>query len=313
MFHNKKLVDLISELFGYPRRYDHGIVETEFNCPKCDNNRNKFNLVVNTDNLVFHCWACGYRGKTKKLFYDYGTTEQQSRYSSIIFGLEITPSTGKIIEESLSLGSFRSLKVEWKDSLNYKAAMKYLMDRKIDDKLIDKWDICYAENGKYADRIIVPSRALDGRVEYFIARSFFNDKFKYKNPKSRKSTVIFGDKFIDWKKPVILTEGVFDAMVLYNAVPILGTSIKGNTKLLKTIMKNKTPIIIGFDEDKVGINARNKTAKYIKNFGVDVYIIKNNCYNDLSEAYRVKGKEYIIQLIRNATQYDELEMALDTI
>jgi len=313
MFHNKKLVDLISELFGYPRRYDHGIVETEFNCPKCDNNRNKFNLVVNTDNLVFHCWACGYRGKTKKLFYDYGTTEQQSRYSSIIFGLEITPSTGKIIEESLSLGSFRSLKVEWKDSLNYKAAMKYLMDRKIDDKLIDKWDICYAENGKYADRIIVPSRALDGRVEYFIARSFFNDKFKYKNPKSRKSTVIFGDKFIDWKKPVILTEGVFDAMVLYNAVPILGTSIKGNTKLLKTIMKNKTPIIIGFDDDKVGIDARNRTAKYLKNLGVDIYIIKDNCYNDLAEAYQKAGKKYIIQLIRSAKQYDELEMALDTI
>ena len=67
----KDIVSLISEFLNFPRNYNHNSTEVEWNCPHCDNGRNKFNLAVNIENNVFHCWACGYKGKILRLFYDY--------------------------------------------------------------------------------------------------------------------------------------------------------------------------------------------------------------------------------------------------
>ena len=310
MFKGRNLIDLVSEILGYTRRYSQGISEVEFNCPNCDGGRNKFNLVVNIENHVFHCWSCQYRGRVARIFSDLGDQDQKVKYDRI----SLKPTYTNIEEEDtedISIGDFRSLKVEWADSLTYKAAMKYLSKRKITKEHIDQWDICYSENGKYSDRIIVPSRNLRGKVEYFIARDIWDtNEMKYKNPRSRKQTVIFGEKFIDWTKPVILTEGVFDAMVLYNAVPLLGTKIEGHDKLIRKIMKHKTPIILGFDEDKTGETERIKVAKYLENLGSTLYIITGNEYNDLASAFQERGRGYLVDLVRKAELFDELEMKL---
>lgn len=310
MFRNKRIVNLLAEIFGFPRKFDHGSVEVEYNCPHCDRNRNKFNMVVNTDSHVFHCWACGYKGRIDKLFWDYGSDRQKQEWKSIDKYIPDLHKQDSV--EPIVLTGFRSLRVEWKDSLTYRAAMRYLRQRKIDATMIDKWDICYAEDGKYRDRVIIPSRSLDGRIEYFVARDIFDEqKLKYKNPPSEKSEIIFGDKFIDWKKPVILTEGVFDALVLYNAVPLLGSKIEGHKKLLKKIFVNNTPIILGFDEDAAGRTANIDIAKYLLNLSVKIYTIQGNEYDDLSQAYEKRGKEYIVELIRNAQPFDEMDLLID--
>jgi len=307
MFRHKKLVNLIAEIFGFPRNYDHGSVEVEYNCPHCDKGGNKFNLVVNTDIRIFHCWACDYRGKVERIFYDYGSDRQKTSYRLLKKNKGLFNDEKK--ESVVELTGFRSMKFEWKDSLSYYAAVRYLRTRNIDFNLIDKWDICYAETGKYKDRIIVPSKNLDGRVDYFVARDIFDtQKMKYNNPPIDKAGIIFGEKFIDWKKPLFLTEGVFDAMAMYNAVPILGVNIKVNKKLLRMILKNKTRVILGFDKDAT--KEESTVAKYLKNFGIDVYIIEHNCYNDLAEVFEKDGKSGIIELIQNSKPYDELEMAV---
>ena len=180
--------------------------------------------------------------------------------------------------------------------------------------MIDQWDICYADDGPYAGRIIIPSKDTKGKIEYFVARDIYDTaKIKYKNPKVEKSSIIFGEKFIDWKKPVILTEGVFDAMVLYNSVPLLGTKIDGYKRLSQKIISNKTPIILGFDEDKTGKSERIKVARYIKKLGGSLYIITGNRYNDLSSAFICEGRDYLIKLIQSAQPFDELELAIATL
>ena len=304
------VVDLISEVLGFPRRYDNSIEEVEYCCPRCDNGRNKFNLVLNLYKGVFHCWACEYKGRVDKIVKMYGDANQAKRLQKIIAGLNKSSFENEgVDDEALSLDEFRSLRSAWNDSLHYRAAMKYLKKRGITQDIIDKWDICYAESGKYAARIIIPSKSINGKVEYFIARDIYGtSKLKYKNPRSRKQSVIFGERFIDWTKPVILTEGVFDAIVLYNAVPILGTKIVGNDKLIKKIMENKTPIILGFDQDQVGMRERIGVAKFLEKLGSKLYIISDNEYNDLSEAFEKRGKYYIMELIKGAEPFDELEM-----
>lgn len=49
---------------------------------------------------------------------------------------------------------------------------------------------------------------------------------KYKNPPAPKDTVIF-DLYINWNMPVILCEGVFDAIAIKrNAIPLLGKTVQ---------------------------------------------------------------------------------------
>lgn len=307
MFRNRDLVNLLSEIFGFPRKYDHGLVEVEFNCKKCDQGRNKFNMVVNTNNHVFHCWACGYKGKVEKLIYDYGNEYHKSQYKKINKH-EIIISVDE--KEDLSIGAFRTLKVKWNDSLNYNAAMNYLKKRKIGMNIISKWDIGYSESGKYRNRIIIPSKTKDGRVEYFIARTFFDENPKYKNPKVEKSKIIFGEKFINWNSPIFLTEGIFDAMVLYNSIPILGTSIYNNKRLLEKIQLNKSTVILAFDNEPEAKRKQIKTAKYLRNLGIKVYMIGDSCYNDISEANQIGGKSQLIEMIEKSREFDELEEKL---
>lgn len=309
-----KLVNLISELFGLPKYYDSKTEEVEFNCPFCDQGRNKFNLVVNTYKLAFHCWSCDYKGQVGKLFYNFGSEEQKAEFFNKSWKRDYRKFTRKppLKDHIFPVESFRSMKVVWRDSLDFLAAKNYLKGRKISKILIDQWDICYSEFGEYAGRIIIPSKDIHGKIEYFVARDFYGtSKIKYKNPKLEKNNVIFGEKFIDWTKPVILTEGVFDAMVLYNSVPLLGTKIDGYTKLHKKIIENKTPIIIGFDEDKIGKTERIKVAKFLEKLGSRLYIIKNNKYNDLASAHFHEGKKYLISLIKNAVPFDELELKIE--
>jgi DNA primase len=309
MFRNKKLVSLISEMFGLSRKFAQGDVEVEFNCPKCDRGKNKYNLAVNTDHLFFHCWACKYKGKITKLFWDYGSDRQKMEFKTID---TYTPAQEKEKDAPLVLTGFRTMRQEWKDSLTYRAARNYLKSRNIGKDLIDKWDICYAEEGKYRDRVIIPSRTLDGKMDYFVARDIFDtQKLKYKNPPSRKAEIIFGEKFVDWKKPVVLTEGAFDALVLYNAVPLLGSKIEGHKRLLTKIFQNRTPIILGFDDDAAGKEANIIVGKYLMNLGVSIYTIVGNEYGDLAKAYEKAGKEYIVRLIRNAQPFDELDMLIN--
>ena len=315
-YHNPKLISLLYELFGFPRLSSRGKKDLEYNCPHCDGGRNKFNLSIDVDNLIYHCWACGYKGKAHKLFKDFGNPRQILEFN--LLNTKYKPEKiKKEDEEILSLSEFKSLKYNWSPSPNYTAAMKYLRKRNIDQEIINRWDICYSESGKYKNRIIIPSKSLDGKIDYFIARDFFDvTKLKYKNPRLKKDEVIFGEKFIDWNKPIIITEGVFDAIVIYNAIPILGTNIKNYKKLLRNLIYNKSTVILGFDADKTGKEKEIKVAQFLLNLGVIVYILpktKYNEYNDLSEIYNKEGKKGIINLIKSAQPFDKLDAAIATL
>ena len=77
----------------------------------------------------------------------------------------------------------------------------------------------------YNIRIIIPSYDSDGILNYFIGRHFYGGKFKYRNPSISKDVVGF-ELFINWDEPIILCEGVFDAMAFKrNAIPLFGKNV----------------------------------------------------------------------------------------
>lgn len=317
--YNPGLISLLSEILGFPKSSSKGKADLEFNCPYCDEGKNKFNLFIKLDSMIFHCWACGFKGKVHRLLNKFGSDRQREEFK-LISPDNVRPVQKQKEEkpqEIISLSSFRSLKYKWPNSLNYIAAIKYLKQRNIDQELIERWDICYSEEGKYKNRIIIPSRSLDGKLEYFVSRDFYGtSKQKYLNPRIDKENLIFGEKFIDWNKPIILTEGVFDAIVCYNAIPILGTNLKVYKRLVKKLIQNKSTVILGFDADKTGKEKEIKVARFLISIGCNVYILpksKYNEFNDLSQIYNNSGRTGIVTLIKSAQPFDELDAAIATL
>ena len=129
----------------------------------------------------------------------------------------------------------------------------------------------YCTSNGDSNRIIIPSYDGEGKLNYFIARDMFpNSKFKYKNPPMSKDTVCF-EMFINWNEPIILVEGVFDAIAIRNnAIPLLGKF--PSSKLVgKIITKEVKTIYIALDEDarKDAI----KLSKFFMDLGIDTYLL----------------------------------------
>ena len=102
---------------------------------------------------------------------------------------------------------------------------------------------------------------MDNRLNYFIARSVFaEEKFKYKNPPVSKNVTIFENQ-VNWKKPITLCEGVFDAMsIKRNAIPLLGKFIP-KTLMDSIYKKGVRDIKIVLDKD-----AQDQALYYVNYF-----------------------------------------------
>ena len=152
-------------------------------------------------------------------------------------------------------------------------------NRGFTQKDIFKWKIGYCPDGVYGGRIIIPSFNNDGNINYFIARSYVGHKWKYKNPPVSKN-VIFNELFVDWDEPITLVEGVFDAIIAgNNTIPILGSTLRDNTKLFQAIVLNDSPVYLAFDED-----AQQKTDYIIKNmlkYDIELYGIDTSGIEDI--------------------------------
>jgi len=125
---------------------------------------------------------------------------------------------------------------------------RYLHKRGITELDILKYNIGYCLSGDYEGRIIVPSYDENNQLNYFVGRSFENSYYKYKNPSASKDIIAF-ENFINWNLPIVLVEGVFDAIAAKrNAIPILGKSLS-NSLLKKIVSNNVKQVYIALDSD----------------------------------------------------------------
>ncbi len=85
MDESEAIVELLEDLLG-----DHGLHypnkgQISFNCPVCDEGRNKHNLEINYINNVYKCWSCGdvenTHGSLGKLFDKYGNRKLKKLYN----------------------------------------------------------------------------------------------------------------------------------------------------------------------------------------------------------------------------------------
>lgn len=241
------IVETITEFLGEPKKIYKNHQQVSWNCPECDEDRNKGNLEVSIEKHIYHCWSCNISGPLGKLFDKYGNAKQKKTYK-IFRPEEVKP----IVEKKNKIKLPESFTLFKNSSPAYpirKQAYNYLKTRGVTDELIEKFEIGFCDNGNFNGRVVIPSYNKNGELNYFIARSWNpRSKNKYMNPKVEKDKIIFNENRIDWEKEITLVEGVFDSIFVPNSIPLLGKHI--SELLLKTIYnKAKSNIIICLDSD----------------------------------------------------------------
>jgi len=254
---------IIHQILGSSRRSRD---EHLFSCPFCNHRKKKMSL--NFAKGYWKCWICDARGKSiYRLVRKFGTYQQRQKWLELEGRLDLdefenifAEMNDVIEEETIELPKeFISLCNKHLPRSS-KRVLNYLHLRGITREQILKWKIGYCDDGRFGGRVIIPSFNNDGNVNYFIARSYVGHQRKYLNPTAEKD-IIFNQLSIDWDSPVILVEGVFDAIVAgENAIPILGSTLRENTKLFQAIAINDTPVYLALDED-----AKKKTGQIVKN------------------------------------------------
>ena len=242
--------------------------ELAFHCPFCNHHKPK--LQVNTETQKWHCWNCNSGGKKltsllrkldvdrkiisiiREIYGDTNWTPQQDDAETKVF-IQLPKEFISLSEEPKGFNP------------EYKHAMFYLTHRGISMKEIIKYNIGYCKDGLYARRVIIPSYDLNGQLNYFVSRSYYSEeKMKYKNPPISKNIIGFESQ-VNWNEPIILCEGVFDAITIKrNAIPLLGKFVQ-NT--LMGAIKNTNPevyICLDSDAQEDALVLYNKIKSYVK-------------------------------------------------
>ena len=249
--HDKQtVVNILNETLGYGSSLKGD--EQAHHCPFCHHHKKK--LQVNIQTQQWHCWVCDSKGrKISSLLRRLHVDAHKLRKLYEIYGDDYVVYQQDTEEEKVELRlpkEFQSLLKEPKGfNPLFRKVKEYAEKRGITREDVIRYNIGYCDGGLYANRIIIPSYDSDNRLNYFIARSVFDEeKFKYKNPPVSKNVIIFENQ-INWNEPITLVEGVFDAMaVKRNAIPLLGKFVPKT--LNDTIYKKEVKSInILLDED----------------------------------------------------------------
>lgn len=277
MMENTALLFLVESVLGKGQSTSKG--NYAFKCPFCDHYKPKLEINLQTTSKrenFWHCWVCNSKGKTLlSLFKKIKAPDRKiSELNVLIVPTKkeehIPISAIELPKEFISLSYSIEDKVA---QIEAKHALKFLSKRGISKDDIIKYNIGFCKEGKYEYRVIIPSYDEQGKLNYFIARDYKEPSLqKYKNPPASAKDVIGFELYINWDAPIILVEGIFDALTIKrNVIPLFGKVIHG--KLMEKLVKSSVDrIYIALDND-----ARRdalKQAEMLMSYGKEVYLVE---------------------------------------
>lgn len=245
------VLGILDDILGNHKLHYPSKGQISYNCPICDEGRNKGNLEINYYKYVYKCWSCcdvnDMHGPLGKLIETYGNKKQRKMFDLVKPNENeyYSPPKPKIkLPEEYTLFSESNPKYPVRNE-----SYNYLKSRGITDEIIERYKIGFCDKGEHMGRIIVPSYNKDGELNYYISRSWNpKSKVKYKNPEAEKSIIIFNENLIDWEEDIYLVEGVFDGFFLKNSIPLLG-KVLSEYLFERLYVESKKDIIIVLDGD----------------------------------------------------------------
>ena len=295
-----KKIEILKEILGSSSQSGE---EFLFYCKICSHHKKK--LSINIEKNCAKCWVCDFSVRNlKRLVYRFGNSDQRSRWDSVDNNFEIenfdSIFENKVIEEEIV--TLPNEFISFTDSSKKYSLIEprnYLFSRGIEKRDFYKWKLGYCIEGVYKNRIIVPSFDDNGNLNFFSARSYTESFPKYKNPEISKD-IIFNSMMINWNKDLVLVEGVFDAFKAENSIPILGSTLREDSKLFQKLVFCEQKIYIALDPD-----AEKKTQKIINSllmYDIDIYKINIEQNKDVGEM----TKEEFENLKKQAVKLDNV-------
>lgn len=244
-----KKIRLIEAAFG--KSYlEPGEENVHVSCPQCNDGREtKKKLYIALETGWYNCWVCNTSGKNINFLFRKYSSKHSKRC------LDLFPSGNLHLEvqkeeEIVELPDDLCLINNNTRDPDARAVHSYLKNRGMTYTDILRWRVCTSNSFIFRRKAIFPSFDCNGKLNYYVARSIDETKFKYTNAKISKSSIIFNGIDIDWTQPVILVEGVFDAVKCPdNTVIALGSSLSKKSSLHKNLVRNRSTVIVCFDED----------------------------------------------------------------
>lgn len=323
-----------------------------YHCPVCERGSGSGHLYVDFDKGVFHCFKCGFKGRSIPTLLSYLGYDRSSLKDipvSIIKGLkdnaydellgldrylnplDIVPSDYstdlRILTDYIEFHS-RSLTTQARD---------YLHARGIDDQKISHYSIREGVDqtgrsltkdivGKdYSGRILVPSISGDN-MTFFVARDYLgrSNVPKYMNP---PQTLAYSSEDV-WNlsnvssKIVIVCEGVFTAISAgYSSVATYGKSLssKSNSSISGATSQGEKLVRRGFNEYIIAYDADagvelGVTCDYLYSRGMNVSYVKVPEYNGNPHTdLSDLPQELRFNLIKNRVEYNPALFQLDSL
>jgi DNA primase len=298
---NHLLVNIVNSVLGAGKPTARG--NQAYHCPFCHHSKPK--LEVNfTDGQKnpWHCWVCNKKGTNLITLLKQAKAPEDkiTEVKKHVSYKSYRDNTKKV--EAINLPKeFKPLLELTKSDIKGRQALAYLKKRGVSKADIMRYNIGYCDGGVYDYMIIIPSYSHEGSLNYFVARNYNpHSPVKYKNPPMSKDVVPF-ELFINWSSPLILVEGMFDALaVKRNAIPLLGKHIQ--RELMKKIVTSEVKkIYIALDQD-----AQKDALKFCEqllNEGKEVYLV-NMDEKDPSEM----GFTEVTKLIQETTPISEYDL-----
>ena len=259
--------------------------QIKINCPICEKSGSaidKYNLEVKASSVggFFHCWACNYKGTLYKLVKEYGFKEYLH-----LFDTRPAYEKGEGKEAVIF-----ELPHHIYNVLNHKESTEYLLSRGLTKEKIREREIKYCYSGVSKGTIIFPSYSSTGELKAFVIHQ---PKLKKYYVNKKENFVCFYESFIDKRVPIILTEGVFDSLVIPNAIPILGTTVFENL----LIFLSYTEVIYAPDGDLLK-KIKKETFKKLQSVCEKTHFLSlpPKC-KDINEAF-IKDKVVLIDSLR---------------
>jgi transcription elongation factor Elf1 len=303
------LVNTVNSALGQGKPTSKG--NYSYACPFCNSTKRKLEINLDKKSPYFqnwHCWVCDSKGKKlinlfKKINVSPNILHQIKKYAGGNISKtdsDLPPKIAELPKEFIPLSESNPNNIEVKNVVNY------LKKRGFTKYDILKYNIGYCDEGQFSKHIIIPSYDKDNKLNYFTAREYYGKS--YSNPPISRDTIIFESQ-INWNIPIILCEGVFDAITIKrNAIPLLGKSI--SKELLKKIVTSQVQkIYIALDKD--AIKQSLKHCEYLINQGKQVYLVEM----DQKDANEI-GFRDITQIIQNTyqlTEYDLMDKKLNLV
>ena len=230
-------------------------------------------LQVNVQTGKWHCWVSNQGGHNLfQLLKQVGAPRELYKELSDTLGTTYYTSEKKD-DKQVTLNLPKEAKPLWNggDSVQKLHALKFIYERGLDMSDVIRYNLHYCLNGIYQNRIIIPSYDSNGQLNYFVGRDFYKGGMKYKNPPVPKDIIGF-DLYVNWSEPIVLCEGVFDAMAIKNnSIPLFGKTIL--PKLYKKIVENQVSHITICLDDDAFKDSIDMASKFMDN-GIEVNFVK---------------------------------------